>query len=95
MTDFNKALKDPTVFYHLPRDVLEDPSLTKEQKIKVLQQWEYDARELLVATEENMVGSKDGGLLDRVLEALHAIDPEYDSAAHPAPNKQGAPESGD
>lgn len=90
MTDYVKALNDPSSVYRFPREVLSDASLSKEQKQKVLHQWEYDARELLVADEENM-GGDSGNMLQRILEALHQIDPKYDST-HSASTKQGGGE---
>ena len=57
MTDFNKALHDPSAVYPEPKDVLTDDTLDKSQKLRVLHQWEYDAREMMVADEENMAGS--------------------------------------
>lgn len=90
MTDYNKALNDPSSVYKFPREVLNDSSLSKEQKQKVLHQWEYDARELLVADEENMSG-EGGNMLQHILEALHQIDPKYD-ASHSASTKQGGGE---
>ncbi len=90
MTDFIKALHDPSSVYGFPREVLHDTSLSEEQKRKILHQWEYDARELLVADEENMAGES-ANLLQRVLEALHQIDPNYDST-HSHSTKQGGGE---
>ena len=43
--------------YCEPNQVLQDGSLTQEQKMEILKQWEYDARELEVAEEENMAGN--------------------------------------
>jgi hypothetical protein len=90
MTDFTKALSDPSAIYRYPDEVIGDNSLNKDQKTKILHQWEYDARELLVADEENMAG-EGGSMLQRILEALHQIDPQYDST-HSASTKQGGGE---
>lgn len=74
-TKYEKALLDPTSVYRTPMEVVTDRMLTKEQKIKVLQQWEYDAKELQTAEEENMVEltEEKGSMLSRVLEALHSL----------------------
>ncbi len=75
-TKYEKAMLNPTSVYRLPMEVVNDRMLTKEQKIKVLQQWEYDAKELQTAEEENMpelTEEKKGSMLSRVLEALHAL----------------------
>lgn len=40
--------------YRAPREVLAASDLTAAQKIRLLRQWEYDLRLLMVATDENM-----------------------------------------
>ncbi len=72
MTDFEKAMRDPSNSYHRPKDVLEDDSVDHDQKIKILKQWEFDARELLVAEEENMPGDA-SSMLNRVKRALQEL----------------------
>ncbi len=66
-------LKDPSAVYKKPEDVLTDNNLSRDEKFEVLAQWEYDARELLVATEENMPGTHDSWL-EKVLEAKHKLE---------------------
>jgi hypothetical protein len=76
MSKLERALLDPTQVYKLPQEVVEDNSLTREQKIQILHRWEYDARELQVAEEENMpdlTSEQRGSMLSRVLDALHAL----------------------
>ena len=76
MTDFSKALLDPTSVYGHPLEVVADNTLTNEQKIQILRQWEYDAHELQTAEEENMpeLGEEErGSMLSRVLDALHRL----------------------
>ncbi len=70
-----------------PEAILAATHLSREQKIRCLKQLEYDARELLVAEEENM-GSGDTDLLDRVLAALHALGAGVDTE-HTPPTKHG------
>lgn len=89
MTDFQKALLDPTSVYKLPGEVVKDDSLSREQKIQILHRWEYDARELQVAEEENMpelTKHKKGSMLSRVLDALHKLNA---SAKHESSGKHG------
>ncbi len=85
--DIQKAMLDPAGFFRSPDDVVNEPSLTREQKIEMLRRWEYDARELLVAEEENMTGGPPN-LLDEVLTALRRLDAEPGSQPSP-PTKQG------
>lgn len=87
MNDFEKAMKDPVGVYKSPENVLKDDALTKEQKIKVLRQWEYDARDLMVAEEENMPEGEEN-MLKRVLDALHELGACHD-VDHSPPTKHG------
>lgn len=57
-----------------PEDVAESPTLSPEQKLRILRQWEYDARELEVAEEENMEGGPNDQLA-RILQAMASIRP--------------------
>ena len=80
MSDLEKALRDPAAVYHYPKDVLVDESLTKEQKLQILEQWKIDAIELMVAEEENMAG--DGpSMLSRVNRAIGIVNGELDMDA--------------
>lgn len=74
MTDIQKALHDPSSVYGFPADVVSDDSISFDEKIQILKQWEYDARELQVAEEENMACNADSGsMLNRVRTALHEL----------------------
>lgn len=70
---------DPASKYGNPQAVLSDTALNRDQKIEVLKQWEYDAREIQVATEENMAGTEDEPVLDQILKALNALNAESDN----------------
>ncbi len=85
--DFDKAVLDPAGSFSHPSDVVAEGSLSDEQKIRILRRWEYDARELNVAEEENMPGD-DSAALEQVLQALHQLgyEPNLDEAP---PTKQG------
>lgn len=86
MTDLDKAMLDPGSVFDKPSDVLDAEDITRDQKIEILKRWEYDARELQVASEENMPDNN-SGLLDSVLEALHSLG--VFSEESEAPTKQG------
>ena len=86
MTDVDRAMLDPGSVFDKPSDVLQAEDLTREQKIEILRRWEYDARELQVASEENMPGNN-SDLLDLVLEALNSLG--VFSEECDAPTKQG------
>lgn len=74
MSHYQEALMDPHVIYHYPKDVLADTSLSRNQKINVLKQWQIDAKSLLVADEENMAGADlSENMLSRVMRALDQL----------------------
>jgi hypothetical protein len=69
-----RGLADPARTFEDPESVIES-DLTLEQKLDVLQRWEFDLRELAVAEEENMGGGETSALLPRVRKALRALAP--------------------
>lgn len=74
MTDFHQAMHDPEGTFPNPQEVIQDKSLSREQKIKILEQWEWDARELHVAEEENMPNHHGQPTqLSRIHEALRQL----------------------
>ncbi len=85
--DIAQAMLDPVSVFTSPQDVCHESSLTQDQKIKILRRWEYDARELAVAEEENMLGGS-ANVLDEVLAALHQLNAKID-LEHSPPTKQG------
>lgn len=82
-----KMLLDPGAFFRTPQEVLERTDLSREEKIEILRHWEYDARELQVAEEENMPG-EEPTLLTQIHEALHALNAQIDTE-HTPPTKHG------
>jgi hypothetical protein len=80
-------LVDPALVFKAPEEVVADNELSREQKIKILQRWEYDVRELQVAEEEGMEGPQ-SVTLDEVLGALRALGAPADTERS-APTKQG------
>ncbi len=85
--DIEKALFDPGGVFASPDDVFDESSLTREQKIKILRRWEYDARELGVAEEENMTGGPPN-MLSEILHTLQRLDADMERERS-APTKQG------
>jgi len=70
--DFEKALLDPSTAFGTPDNVLSAREFTHEQKVRILREWEEDARLLMTAAEENM-GGGEGARLGEVHEALRAL----------------------
>ncbi|GIW72156.1 MAG: hypothetical protein KatS3mg102_1698 [Planctomycetota bacterium] len=89
MIDLEAALRDPASVFATPEEVLRHPELAREHKIEILRRWEYDAREMQVAEEENMGDpAPPSDLLERVLAALHALGAWADTERSP-PTKHG------
>ncbi len=72
--DLRKAMLNPALVFRGPEDVLAGDELTREQKIEILHRWKFDALQLQVAEEENMGCEQPSDILDRVLQALHALN---------------------
>lgn len=70
--EFERIIDDPSAAYAQPEDVLHDGRLSREEKITILKQWAFDAREIEVAQEENMLG--EASPLRQVLLVLHEIE---------------------
>jgi hypothetical protein len=81
-----EALNDPGSVFAGPEAVAESPDLTREEKVRVLRSWEYDAAELAVAEEEGMQGQPNN-LLQRILLALTGLTDDKAVEAV-APSKQ-------
>ncbi len=88
MIDLKQAMLDPSSIFKNPMDVVECGDIARNDKIHILRRWEYDAREMQVAEEENMQGPH-SDLLYQVLEALGKLNAEPPSHDHSAPTKQG------
>ena len=46
MSVYEKTLLDPASAFTSPEQVLTSAELSREQKIKILHRWEYDARQM-------------------------------------------------
>jgi hypothetical protein len=68
LPDSQKAIDDPSRAFTSPREVVES-ELPRDEKVKILKNWELDARRLLESAEENMTG----GEKDRLPEVLRAL----------------------
>jgi hypothetical protein len=50
---------DPSRAYASPRALFDDATLSRDRKLALLRQWEYDLRSMQVASEENMTAGCD------------------------------------
>lgn len=69
---FSKALLDPTAVFQQPEEILIDHTLTRDQKIQILERWKYDAVLMQTASGENMTGGEND-CLDRILRCLEHL----------------------
>src|SRR5271165_6947031 len=67
--DIDAALANPSAYFAQPWEVLAHPGLSRELQLKLLNQWEQDARGLAEAESEGMGGGEES-MLARVLHAL-------------------------
>ena len=81
--NLQQALDNPSSCFATPADVVRSSELSHSEKVQILRRWEYEARLLEVAQEENMTGGSTSRLAD-VLDALHSLGAEGSfSAARP------------
>lgn len=85
--NLEQAKLDPASVFDSPAAVCTSTELNQTQKVDILRRWEYDARELQVAAEENM-GEGPGKLLDEILAALHRLGAAAEGGRG-GPTKQG------
>lgn len=74
--------------FRQPADIVTDPRLDRASKVKLLRDWEYDAREMEVAEEEGMIAPTPD-LLDDIMAALHALGDQDDNSTEAPPTKHG------
>ncbi|HKJ90202.1 MAG TPA: hypothetical protein VJ960_03655 [Oceanipulchritudo sp.] len=70
--DYSTALRDPALVFAHPWDVLNEASLTKDQKQAILESWESDAIHLQESEAEGFSGGE-GSRLDAVVSALKKL----------------------
>jgi hypothetical protein len=70
--NLEQALNDPADLFESPDAVVRHPTLTREQKIQILNAWQLDASRLEASEAEGM-GGEDAPMLHRVRIALAAL----------------------
>jgi len=78
--DYDRALIAPEQIFASPMDVVATESMTAEQKLEVLRRWEANAKDLQVASEENMTGPAEITRLGEVKQAMLRLQ-EMESGA--------------
>ncbi len=61
---FEAVVSDVARSFDHPEDISAARDISAEQKVKLLQEWEYDLRLMQVAADENMIASKSTGALE-------------------------------
>jgi len=69
---FDKLIGDVSQHFATPEALIAEENLTREQKLALLRQWEYDLHLLQVATEENMTGDAPPGANAEIIRQVHA-----------------------
>lgn len=75
-SDFEVVAENPQIFYAAPSDVLRDPDLTSDDKLRLLDEWVSDLEALAVADGEGMAPENDARRLrdtERLRTATNAI----------------------
>ncbi|MET1026934.1 MAG: hypothetical protein ABWY00_07190 [Dongiaceae bacterium] len=93
-TQFEEMLVDVGKYFKSPDELISSGDLTRPQKLKLLEQWDYDMQLLLTASEENMTGSTDSTAasahkVTEIRKALSDLGAEHDPEAT-GPGKVGA-----
>jgi hypothetical protein len=73
--NLERALNDPADLFESPDAVVHHPTLTREQKVQILNNWQLDASRLEASEGEGM-GGEDAPMLHRVRIALAALTQE-------------------
>ena len=71
MVDLKQALISPASVFTHPSEVVNHQEIEHQHKIKILEQWENDTKELLTATEENMDNEYEGESASDLLALIH------------------------
>jgi hypothetical protein len=53
-------IENPEAHFEKPKEIVQDKTLTHDEKKKALNTWEQDERQLLTASNEGMPGSEEG-----------------------------------
>jgi len=74
--DKDKALTNPSSVFDRPSEVVANTELSPDEKAKVLEEWELEASQLEVATEEGMNKKVKPSVLPEVKAAQRKIGAE-------------------
>jgi hypothetical protein len=89
---FEKLIPDVSKHFATPEALLAAKDLTREQKLKLLQQWEYDLQLQQVASEENMTDETAPGNSAERIQQVHQAAEKL--GAMPDSDKGGGAKTG-
>lgn len=74
-THIDELVANPHRHFDHPSEVLSEPTLTKDEKRRILESWKLDAQRLAESTAENMSGGEESDLRDvsKTLVELNAM----------------------
>jgi hypothetical protein len=86
-THMDELVANPHRHFRQPADVLSEPTLSTDEKRRILESWKQDAQRLAESTAENMSGGEETDLRDvsKVLVELNNTDP-VPVASQPQPS---------
>ena len=70
--DIEAALQHPKSFFAEPKNVVVHPTLSRDMKLKILREWQHDARRLSASEGEGFCGGEDS-MLGRVEDAITLV----------------------
>ena len=70
--DMEAVLQHPRPFFAEPKDVAAHPTLSREDKLAILREWELDARRLSASEGEGFCGGEES-MLGRVEDAISLV----------------------
>lgn len=73
MIDMTKAMQDVSKHFVRPGDIVAAEGISEADKVKLLRQWEYDLRSLMVAADENMADAQPEGSAPQLSEVHAAL----------------------
>jgi hypothetical protein len=92
---YEKVLGDVSKHFKTPEDLFRATDLTRQQKLELLKQWDYDLQLLMVASEENMPAPPTGKGSGRTSEIVRQVhDMVQRLGAENDPDKAGPAKAG-
>jgi len=82
-----QALVNPAAVFAEPKEVVVNPTFSRQQKIDVLRRWEHDTRLFQASAKQRLTDASEE-LLGKILESLHELD-YWPDLEHPGWSKAG------